>query len=205
MNLFIVHDYGLEAAPYLYGIRFSGQSGADKYFSYYSKALGNIRDKELDPVQRYWKLTAQGLKIMQDVQFEVDQLVEKRSGYSSTAVQTLSVKPIIPTMQKRIPSQAIINIPMAHKFQEMYTEQLPSDVAEIKTKVEPVDIVPVMLQPQVSEVDLSVIGSGLKLPPYQYQRELIKFCLDTETTMLVSPCGSGRVMPYTVNLTEDCV
>ena len=190
MNLFVVHDYGLEAAPYRYGIRFSGQSGADKYFSYYSKALGNIRDKELDLVQRYWKLTAQGLKIMQDVQFEVDQLVEKRASYPSTVVQTLSVKPVMPTMQKKIPSQAIINIPMAHKFQEMYTEQLTSDVAEIGAK--PVNVMPVILQPQVSEIDLSAIGSGLKLPPYQYQRELIKFCLDTETTMLVSPCGSGR-------------
>ena len=136
---------------------------------------------------------------MQDVQFEVDQLIEKRS---NTVVQTLSVKPIISTMHKGIPSQAIINIPMAHKFQEMYAEQLPSDVAEIGAK--PVNVMPVMLQPQVSEVDLSAIGSGLKLPPYQYQRELIKFCLDTETTMLVSPCGSGSlcraqsILPKTV-------
>lgn len=36
------------------------------------------------------------------------------------------------------------------------------------------------------------IGKSMKLQPYQYQKETIKFALDNLTTLLVLPCGSGK-------------
>lgn len=37
------------------------------------------------------------------------------------------------------------------------------------------------------------MGSMMKLQPYPYQKEIIKFCLDAKTALIVSPCGSGRL------------
>lgn len=36
------------------------------------------------------------------------------------------------------------------------------------------------------------MGADLKLPPYKYQKEIIKFCLDTEKALICTPCGSGK-------------
>ena len=40
--------------------------------------------------------------------------------------------------------------------------------------------------------DYEDIGLGLKLKPYPYQQETIKFCLDTEKSLIVLPCGAGK-------------
>lgn len=48
-------------------------------------------------------------------------------------------------------------------------------------------------QTQVKEVsDWESIGADMKLQPYSYQKEIIKFCLDAETALVVAPCGSGK-------------
>lgn len=36
------------------------------------------------------------------------------------------------------------------------------------------------------------MGTGMKLTPYGYQKEIIKFILDTGCSLIVSPCGSGK-------------
>ena len=43
-------------------------------------------------------------------------------------------------------------------------------------------------------VDYENVGEDLKLPPYEYQKQLIKFCLDTENALIVAPCGSGKTI-----------
>jgi SNF2 family DNA or RNA helicase len=40
--------------------------------------------------------------------------------------------------------------------------------------------------------DYDDIGKSMKLPPYPYQKETIKFALDNLNTLLVLPCGSGK-------------
>lgn len=40
--------------------------------------------------------------------------------------------------------------------------------------------------------DYETMGIGLKLPLYLYQKEIVKFCLDTEKALIVLPCGSGK-------------
>ena len=40
--------------------------------------------------------------------------------------------------------------------------------------------------------DYDDIGKSMKLQPYPYQKETIKFALDNLTTLLVLPCGSGK-------------
>ena len=48
-------------------------------------------------------------------------------------------------------------------------------------------------QTQVKEVSgWESMGEGMKLQPYPYQKEIIKFCLDAETALIVAPCGSGK-------------
>lgn len=43
-----------------------------------------------------------------------------------------------------------------------------------------------------SEEELADIGSTMKLTPYPYQKEAIKFCLDNKHALLVLPCGAGK-------------
>ena len=41
--------------------------------------------------------------------------------------------------------------------------------------------------------DYENMGTGLKFPPYNYQKEIIKFILDTGCSLIVCPCGSGKI------------
>lgn len=36
------------------------------------------------------------------------------------------------------------------------------------------------------------MGADMKLPPYEYQKRVIKFAVDAGTALIVSPCGSGK-------------
>lgn len=38
------------------------------------------------------------------------------------------------------------------------------------------------------------IGKSMKLQPYSYQKEAIKFCLDNMKALMVLPCGSGKTI-----------
>lgn len=40
--------------------------------------------------------------------------------------------------------------------------------------------------------DYEHMGEGLKLSLYRYQKEIVKFCYDTEKVLLVAPCGAGK-------------
>lgn len=40
--------------------------------------------------------------------------------------------------------------------------------------------------------DYENIGQMMKLKPYEYQKEAIKFCLDKKEALVVFPCGSGK-------------
>lgn len=39
---------------------------------------------------------------------------------------------------------------------------------------------------------LEDIGSTMKLKPYYYQKEAIKFALDKQNALIILPCGSGK-------------
>lgn len=40
--------------------------------------------------------------------------------------------------------------------------------------------------------DYDSMGADMKLQPYDYQKRVIKFTVDAETALIVSPCGSGK-------------
>lgn len=42
--------------------------------------------------------------------------------------------------------------------------------------------------------DFDEIGDTLKLSPYEYQKEAIRFCLKRKTALLVLPCGAGKTV-----------
>lgn len=56
--------------------------------------------------------------------------------------------------------------------------------------VKPADSRPTMQQNVTSLYD--DMGKNMKLQPYPYQKEAIKFCLDHLKALLVLPCGSGK-------------
>ena len=41
-------------------------------------------------------------------------------------------------------------------------------------------------------VNYGDIGQGLKLEPYNYQKDIIQFCYTKEKTLIVAPCGAGK-------------
>ena len=52
--------------------------------------------------------------------------------------------------------------------------------------------------------DYENMGAGLKLQPYPYQKEIIKFCLDTEKALIVAPCGAGKT-PVILGIYDEAV
>jgi len=51
--------------------------------------------------------------------------------------------------------------------------------------------------------DYENIGAHMKLKPYKYQQEVIKFAFDAEQCLVVSPCGSGKT-PMLIGLYDEC-
>ena len=48
-------------------------------------------------------------------------------------------------------------------------------------------------KPIYKSEDYANMGKDLKLQPYEYQKELIKFCVDHPEALLICPCGSGNI------------
>lgn len=59
--------------------------------------------------------------------------------------------------------------------------------------------------------ELDAIGETMKLKPFMYQKEAIKFSLDKRNALIILPCGSGReykiykdfILPSLAKTTED--
>ena len=51
--------------------------------------------------------------------------------------------------------------------------------------------------------DWEDIGQGMKLKPYDYQKEVIKFIVDNKNALIVSPCGSGKT-PMGIGAYLEC-
>lgn len=45
----------------------------------------------------------------------------------------------------------------------------------------------------INDMDIE-IGSELKLPPYPYQKDIIRYCLKQQKAIIVSPCGTGKTV-----------
>ena len=45
---------------------------------------------------------------------------------------------------------------------------------------------------ELEVADYDKMGADMKLQPYDYQKKVIKFALDAENALVVSPCGSGK-------------
>lgn len=52
--------------------------------------------------------------------------------------------------------------------------------------------------------DYSMMGSRLKLPLYQYQREIVKFCLNTEKALICASCGAGK-SPIIISIYDEAL
>lgn len=52
--------------------------------------------------------------------------------------------------------------------------------------------------------DYETMGAGLKLPLYLYQKEIVKFCLETEKSLICAPCGAGKT-PIAIAVYDEAV
>nr|DAV25101.1 MAG TPA: Chromatin remodeling complex ATPase [Caudoviricetes sp.] len=73
---------------------------------------------------------------------------------------------------------------------EIYEEDLPNFINNYKHLIESV----IHERPKILRYDkaLDEIGLTMKLKPYMYQREAIKFALDKQNALIILPCGSGK-------------
>jgi len=61
---------------------------------------------------------------------------------------------------------------------------------------------PVISKPAISGYEN--MGAGLKLPLYCYQKEIVKFCFDTEKALICAPCGAGKT-PVAIAVYDESV
>lgn len=47
---------------------------------------------------------------------------------------------------------------------------------------------------EIEPQEITEIGLDLKLSPYPYQKDVIRYCLDRQKAIIVSPCGSGKTI-----------
>lgn len=73
---------------------------------------------------------------------------------------------------------------------EISEEDLPEFISNYKDIIESV----IHEKPKILRYDkaLDEIGLTMKLKPYVYQREAIKFALDKQNALIILPCGSGK-------------
>lgn len=45
---------------------------------------------------------------------------------------------------------------------------------------------------EIKVTDFNNIGEGMKLKPYEYQKEAIDFTLKQDKSLLILPCGAGK-------------
>lgn len=52
--------------------------------------------------------------------------------------------------------------------------------------------------PKIKRYDkeLDNIGQSMKLKPYLYQREAIKFAIDNVNSLIILPCGAGKLLKF---------
>lgn len=75
----------------------------------------------------------------------------------------------------------------------LYLKKVETDINQQQTAVYPV--VSSVKKEETSKhviTDYENMGSELKLSLYPYQKEIVKFCFDTEKVLICSPCGSGK-------------
>lgn len=59
-------------------------------------------------------------------------------------------------------------------------------------KIEYLEEVKEINRAKTTASDYADMGKSMKLQPYDYQKEAIKFAIDTHETLIVYPCGSGK-------------
>ena len=161
MKLFTFQKLYNDSDGFSYGVHFSRDREAFRFFSSYSKALGDIQNKKFDQSHDWWKITEEDYEMLLSLE---ESIVTKKS------------KPSKPTWMSTIVEQE----------KKKKAKSIPKEV-----KVGDV--------PEQNVIGFESMGEWMKLTPYDYQKEIIKFCLDNETSLIVSPCGSGKT-PMLVGL-----
>lgn len=77
------------------------------------------------------------------------------------------------------------------KFDEQGIEKVRR-LFEIKEKSKKKQVDVIQTAPRSEATDYDDIGQSMKLQPYGYQKEAIKFGLDNKEVLIVYPCGAGK-------------
>ena len=94
--------------------------------------------------------------------------------------------------------EIVVHDPFVYfNFSSGFWEINKDDVNEFLSNHKDLDIEVESKKPKIVRYDkaLDEIGLTMKLKPYMYQREAIKFALDKKNALIILPCGSGKKLP----------
>lgn len=94
--------------------------------------------------------------------------------------------------------EIVVHDPFVYfNFSSGFWEISESNINEFLSRHKDLNIEVETKKPKIIRYDkaLDEIGTTMKLKPYMYQREAIKFALDKKNALIILPCGSGKKLP----------
>ena len=91
--------------------------------------------------------------------------------------------------------EIVVHDPFVYfNFSNGYWEINECYIKDFVDKYKDLNIEVITKKPKIVKYDkaLDDIGTTMKLKPYMYQREAIKFALDKKNALIILPCGSGK-------------
>ena len=153
---------------YDYIIVFSKDFKSKGFLGHYMKALGDIKDKKLDPNLKLWRVKQDAFNYLKRMEIAMNN--PNKPHDINTCRETVndpifSGNPFLKDNSERRPVNKVFTKKNDFKISQICSHNI---------------------------TDYSTMGSNLKLEPYDYQKEIIKFCLSKENALIVAPCGAGK-------------
>ena len=174
--------FGYRRSPrndsYDYIVYFSKDSKSKAFYNHWEKAIKFI-DKKLDLNEKKWRTNQDGFNYLKRMEMEMNNPKHAHD---------------VKTCEAAIQDPVFSGNSVIDKIKEFYNknkDQLANELKNtqpiIKKKAE------FIISKNKNKVEnYKNMGSHLKLEPYEYQKEIIKFCLDKENALIVAPCGAGK-------------
>ena len=169
---------------YDYLIWFSKDSKSKVFYDHWTRVLKNIKDKKIDTVEKKWRVKQDGFNYLKRMEIEMN---NPRHSHDVNTCESI--------IQNPVSGKNSVVSSVEEKIKKIYAarkQQLVNDMEEIKAQDNVVKPEFVIKKTNNKITNYENMGSHLKLEPYKYQKEIIKFCLDRENALIVAPCGAGK-------------
>lgn len=167
-----------------YIIYFSKDSKSKGFYNHWTKAI-KIIDKKLDLTEKKWRTNQNGFNYLKRMEMEIN---DPRHAHD------------LETCEKAIQDPVFGGNPVAdaarERVKKFYAEhkiEMKQEMNNLKPYTKDIKKAEFIINKTDNKVtDYENMGSHLKLEPYVYQKEIIKFCLEKENALIVAPCGAGK-------------